>query len=459
MTQNAINALSHGFMDAGCGYVSNYPGSFSHDMFHAMGGVLPSLNEKIAYESAYGASLSGIRSAVFIKNAGFNIAADPFLNSLISGVNAGLVLIVTDDTEMTGSQTPQDSRSYIDFWGGLWFEPNSMQKAYDIAYDSFAFSEKFDVPIVIRLTNQFFSLAGEYERKPVRSKKLRMAHDLKKYVIHPTTWKGHEKRLEKKNRSIRTFVEGLYTQKISRDDRDSEKIIAVGNCQKETLSVLKRIGKKRPVALLNIFTYPLPLKMIARFIGNSGKVTILEEGSDFVRRQLLPYVSGKIFHNGGRKPDLSHTYLVYDGLEKLFSALKRVKPDCVIGDVGQYTRETKGVVGSCLSYGSSVAVAMGVNCSSGYYPFCIVGDGAFSHSSILSLREAVFRKANMCLIVIDNGGMRSTSNEKVPTDIYALGLPLKADIIEYGKTSTADLVKKLRKIKSKKELSLVYVRM
>lgn len=459
MTRNAINALCDGLMDAGCEYTSNYPGSFSHDMFHRMGGVFPSLNEKIAYESAYGASLSGIRSAVFIKNAGFNIAADPFLNSLISGVNAGLVLVVVDDIEMSGSQTPQDSRSYIDFWGGLWFEPNSMQKAYDVAYDAFRLSEKFDVPIVIRLTNQFFLLAGVYERKPEERKKFKMAHDLEKYVIHPTTWKGHKKRLEKKNRSIRSFIEGLYMQKISGDERDAEKIIAVGNCQKETFSALKKIGKKRPVAMMNVFTYPLPLKTIARFIRKSGKVTILEEGRDFVKRQLLPLISGKVSYNGGREPDLSHTYLVYGGLEKLFSALKLVKPDCVIGDVGQYTRETKGVVENCLSYGSSVAVAMGVNCSSGYYPFCVTGDGAFSHDNMLSLREAVFRKAAFCLIIIDNGGMQSTSNEKVCTDIYTLGMPLKANIIEYRKISTADIVKKLKKIKEKRKLSLVYIKM
>jgi indolepyruvate ferredoxin oxidoreductase alpha subunit len=161
----ALEALCHGLLDGGCNYVTNFPGFYSHDIFSMLRGKHIALNEKVAYEMGFGASLAGARTVVTFKSFGLNVAADPFLNSMVSGINAGLVVILTEDVEVAGSQCRQDSRYYRDFYGGLWFEPTNIQEAYQIAYNAFKWSEELDIPIVIRLTNQFFEISGEYERQ------------------------------------------------------------------------------------------------------------------------------------------------------------------------------------------------------------------------------------------------------------------------------------------------------
>jgi indolepyruvate ferredoxin oxidoreductase alpha subunit len=136
-TNVAIDTLTRGLLDGGCQFTVNVPGSRSQEIFLGLGGETISMNERVAYELAYGASLSGKRSVVTMKNVGMNASADPFLHSVINGVQAGLVVILSDDVDALSSPERQDSRSYFDLFGGLWLEPNSVQMAYDFARNSF----------------------------------------------------------------------------------------------------------------------------------------------------------------------------------------------------------------------------------------------------------------------------------------------------------------------------------
>ena len=247
----ALLTLSQGLLDGGCGYTTCFPGFYSHDLAQLLGEKTIAINEKIAYEMAFGASLAGTRSVACMKNFGLNVAADPFLNSIITGVNAGLVLILTEDVEVEGSQGRQDSRYYRDFFGGLWFEPNSLQYAYNIAYHAFAWSEQLDIPIVIRLTNQFFRLEGTHVRQVAQKQQRSVANAPSKFVVHPGYWRKQRKQLQEKNRAIQKFVEKHY------DKQQFEKskkvgVIVFGNCQNE---VVKHLDNDD---LFPITTYPIP---------------------------------------------------------------------------------------------------------------------------------------------------------------------------------------------------------
>lgn len=456
----AIQALVEGLTDGGCGYATNVPGFESHTIFGALGGTSSSLNEKIAYEMAYGASLAGVRSVVSMKNAGLNIAADPYLNSIISGVHAGLVLIVTDDVEMEGSQSRQDSRHFIDFFGGLWFEPNSIERAYEVGYHAFSRSERFDVPVVIRLTNQFFGLTGSYRRKRSRMRSFVPARNKRKLFMHPATWRFHERALRAKNRNIGTFVEGLY--KRARHGRTGEsRIIQVGNCQKELRRITERRREGEEIRVMDVFTYPLPRAAIRRFAGGAEALAVLEEGDDFAKRQIEAFFTaeGVRFSSSGMRPNLENTYWTCKNLGMLFSSLKKIAPDYVVGDLGMFTRETNHVIDSCLSFGSAVSVAMGMSASTKQklYPFCVTGEGAFAHSGILSMREAAFRGIGVGVIVIDNGGMQSTGGQRVATDIYSLGVPVEQKILSYRTASVGKIRAVLRGMKRTRKLSVLYV--
>ena len=167
--QDSLKAIIQGLKDGGCTFTSNYPGFNSHLIHFGLGGKDVSHNEKLAFNRSYGASLSGRRSVISMKSSGLNACADQFLHTYITGVNAGLVIILTEDLDMESSPESQDSRSYRDIFGGLWLEPASVSDGYVFAYNSFDWSEKTDQPIVIRLTNNYFRLRGKFQRKEMKN--------------------------------------------------------------------------------------------------------------------------------------------------------------------------------------------------------------------------------------------------------------------------------------------------
>ena len=227
---DATMALAQGLLEGGASYCINYPGFKSHEIVEAVKFLASTfkfstaadatavaapfvndgmaLNEKVAYEMCFGASLAGRRSLVTMKNFGMSVAADPFLNSLLTGVNAGIVLCVTDDMEVCGSQGQFDSRTFREFYGGLWLEPATLQNAYTFERMAFNLSEKLDVPVVIRLTNNFFQCEDScvttdkdvLSFHPTVEKK----DYLNKFVVHPSTWKKQAENLEKKNFEFRS---------------------------------------------------------------------------------------------------------------------------------------------------------------------------------------------------------------------------------------------------------------
>lgn len=155
-------SVAYAALDAGIGFASAYPGTPATDIQEAIIRLadpkrvkaLWSINEKVAYESALAAAIAGKRAIVSMKQVGLNVAADAFLNSCPAGVNAGLVLAVGDDPECHSSQNRQDTRHYRDLAGNLLLEPSDAQEAYDMTREAFSLSERFRLPVIIRLTTR-----------------------------------------------------------------------------------------------------------------------------------------------------------------------------------------------------------------------------------------------------------------------------------------------------------------
>lgn len=452
-----LDAFINGLRDGGCEFVSNYPGTYSQDIFFKLGGDRISANEKVAFERAYGAALAGNRSVVSMKNVGLNACADPYLHSVITGVNGGFVVVVTDDTKVTGSQEREDSRHFIDFFGGLWIEPHDAQSAYQAGYEAFELSERFDIPVTIRLTSQFFeSDEQEYVISKQQKSPRKQKASAEKMIAYPIYWKRQADNLEKKREAIAHYVNGQYTQRT--DVKNSTAVLSIGANFQEISSL-----DKDRVDILQITHYPLPFEAIRTFTKGRDEVRIIEQGDTYASEKILASIAEevapfKIISDSGTSPDLDHQWKIWDHLERMFVALKNIQPSFVVGDVGQYTVETQHVVDACLCLGSSVGVALGVAEANNEYPYCVVGDGSFLHSNTLALQEAVTRLASFGLIIIDNGGSMATGGQPLVASVRQ-NIPSGIQVydINYEESSIEDFQTIFENMRKNNSLSIAYV--
>ena len=457
MIKKSIKALCDGFIDGGVDNVINFPGFYSHEIFDNLNGDRISLNERVGFDMSYGISLSGKRSLLTIKNIGLNVASDPFLHSLLSGVNGGLVIVITEDVDVVASQERQDSRYYYDFFGGLWFEPNSLNSAYNITRQSFYLSEKYDIPIVIRLTNNFFNSLDDYKRlDKIKLNKLNICKNRHKYIIYPNYWLEQKKRLDQKNSKINNFVDSFvnYLPHI----KSKSGIIIVGNSLDELSSKKYENWDK-----LFIETYPIPKKIIKKFIEKKDEIIIFEQGDDFVFQKIKSFISdenNKLIIKSKKNiiSDKHKDWIVWNNLPKLFKAIKSIKPSFVVGDVGKFTVESTRIIDSCLCLGSSIGNGIGLVLGGVQYPFCITGDTSFLHSGIQALSEAISRKIAMGIIVIDNNGSMSTGGQKLISSIYDIDRRIEKIEIKYDKVTVPEIKKILTKMKNSNKLMILYIK-
>lgn len=453
--QTAIEAIGNGLLDGGCEIFTNFPGFMSHKLFDNLGGEVTSVNEKIAYEIAWGASFAGKRSVVTFKNVGLNDAADAFLNSMIVGVNAGMVLVVFDDVHVEGSQSRQDSRHYFDFFKGLWFEPYSLQNAYDVAYQAFELSERFQLPVVIRITNQLVYLEEKYLRKNKKVRSLAVLKNHKQFVIHPVNSKHQRDALDKKNKEVTNYVNKLYKKGIANIGKVEKLILSFGCNIAEENKYLEREYKK-----LQLFTYPIP-ERIKKLTSRAKDMVVLEQGNQFAyeKIQALTEPEKGIVSNTGAVPDKSGDYIISDNYRKLFSAVKKARPSLVVGDLGEYTQDTLDSIDVCLCFGSSLSVGMGALMAGAKSVLSITGDAAYLHSGKNVIPEAIKRKIPSKIIVIYNGGSQGTGGQEIPGDLYYQPKGVRVFKRRYDSTSEFEFEKLIKRMCKSNKPEVLYLEM
>lgn len=433
----SIKAISDGLAGGGCEYATNFPGFNSHIIFNSLGYSDISLNEKIAYQEAFGGSMAGKRSVVLFKGTGLNVALDEYLHSVLNGINAGLVVILTDDLEGESSPEIQDSRPIIDMYGGLWFEPYSNQNAYDVCKSAFEISEELDVPIVIRLTNNYFRNVDDYQRNKLQKNKTNSKLDTRrsKYISH---WKPRYEKLQKKNKKIQLFCNNLY--KIN----NKFETIIVGSSTPEINKTKNNV---------RIYTYPLPVSILK----TNKNISVFENGDSYVYSKLHVNADNKLVNKLQNKitPNTKQ-WKKWEGDEKLFKALQRIKPSYVVADEGVYTDESTNTNNICLCMGSAVGIAIGMAENGTEYPFCISGDTAYSFGNVHSLFEAKSKNNKFCLIVINNGGAISTGGQKVAYDFSNLKI-CKTITLDYNRTSIKVFMNTLNEIRKSNKLTVLYI--
>ena len=440
-------AAALGAYEAGASMGFGYPGTPSTEILEAFAtfkGVYAewSINEKVALEAATGASLGGARTLVTMKHVGLNVALDAFVTLAYTGINAGLVLAVADDPGMHSSQNEQDNRYIGKFSYAPVIEPSSPAEARDFIKSAYELSERFDLPVLFRITTRVAHSRGSVAFDPSIPpaggiKQMDVPWD--KYVMMPLNAKKRRIVLVDKFNKLKDFAETTGLNSVEMADTDIG-IITSGVAYEYVREVFpgKSILK---LGLLN----PLPAEKIREFAAGVQKLYIVEELEpyieEFVRamgiactgKEIVPLIdelSPDILRDAffGKKEDKKKPGVIAPGRPPqlcadcghrgVFKVLSELKVTVAV-DIGCYTLGALppfSAMHTCIDMGGSINHAYGM-VKAGADPSkvaAVIGDSTFMHSGITGIANAVFNNGNMLTIILDNRTTAMTGRQTHP---------------------------------------------
>lgn len=469
-------AIAQAALDAGLSGVYAYPGTPSTEITEYIQ-LAPitkernihcrwSSNEKTAMETALGMAFAGKRALVCMKHVGMNVAADCFINSAITGVKGGLIVIAADDPSMHSSQNEQDSRFYGDFALIPMYEPSNQQEAYDMVYNGFEFSEKIGEPILMRMVTRLAHSRSGVERKaPKEQNKISFTDDPKQFILLPGIAKRRYKELlNKQELFIKASEESPYNKYIDGPNKKLG-IIACGIGYNYLMENFPE-GCEYPV--LKIGQYPLPKKQLKQLVDTCDEILVLEDGQPIVERMLKGYLGmgikvkgrmdGTLSYDGELNPDSVARAVGKENKSEFgIPAIVEMRPPAlcegcghrdmytvltevlrseypehkVFGDIGCYTLGAMApfnALHSTVDMGASITMAKGASDAGVYPAVAVIGDSTFTHSGMTGLLDCVNENSNVTIIISDNettgmtGGQDSAGTGKIESICLGLGV-------------------------------------
>ncbi len=471
----ADEAIAQGAIDGGLSGVYAYPGTPSTEIteyiqqskeaqeknIHSQWSV----NEKTAMETAMGLSFVGKRALVCMKHVGLNVAADPFMNAAITGINGGLLVLSADDPSMHSSQNEQDSRFYAKFALLPVLEPSNQQEAYDMAYEGFALSEKIGYPILLRITTRLaHSRAGIVRRKPVKQNNFNLPIDRKQYILLPAIARLRYNKLLSSQSIFEDYSEkSTFNQYFD----GNNKKMGIITCGIAYNYVMENFPNGCDYPLLKIGQYPIPRKKIQKLIDECESVLVCEEGYPLVEELLKGFtgkglsikgrLDGTLPRQGELNPDIvAQAFGMRPNRSTIISQIVKMRPPSlcqgcghrdvyealndvmknypqgrVFSDIGCYTLGALppfAAIDSCLDMGASITMAKGA-ADGGLIPsVAVIGDSTFTHSGITGLIDVVNEQKAVTIIISDNettamtGGQQSAGTGKLEAICQAVGV-------------------------------------
>ena len=476
-------AIALGAIHAGLSGVYAYPGTPSTEITEFIqGNALAkergihsrwSTNEKTAMEAALGMSFMGKRALVCMKHVGLNVCADPFVNSGMTGVNGGVIVLVADDPSMHSSQDEQDSRFYGKFAMIPTFEPSNQQEAYNMVSEAFEYSESIKLPVLMRVTTRMAHSRAVVECTDVPRQQNELNYDAvaANWVLLPA------------NARRRNDVVTAQQAQLEQDAANSTYNIYIEGHDKSLGILASGIGfnyvnecfpQGCPYPILKISQYPLPKKLVRRLIDECKQVLIVEEGQPFIEdmvrgvsesQNIKGKLDGTLPRTGELNPDfvkqaLSQLSTLNSqlstqtgfapsenvvprppalcqgcGHRDVYAALNEVLKEYdnprVFGDIGCYTLgflPPFRAIHSCVDMGASITMAKGASDAGQWPAVAIIGDSTFTHSGMTGLLDAINENADITVIISDNlttgmtGGQDSAGTNKFEAICRGLGL-------------------------------------
>jgi indolepyruvate ferredoxin oxidoreductase, alpha subunit len=453
-------AIAQGAIDAGISGMYAYPGTPSTEITEFVirskearaQGIRAgwSTNEKTAMESALGMSYSGKRTMVCMKHVGLNVAADVFINSSITGTNGGLIVVSADDPGMHSSQNEQDSRYYGKFAMIPVFEPANQQEAYDMVFEGFAMSEKFGIPVMLRITTRLAHSRANVARHEARPQNdLHLPANPRQFILLPAIARKQYKELLG-NQQL--FEEASENSAFNTYQDGSDKRLGIITFGIAINYLLENYPDRVvPYPVLSIGQYPVPRRMVERLYASCDEILILEEGYPIVEellkglldkgKKIKGRLDGTIPRDGELNPGIVAAALgmketplrasspvvvarppsLCKGCPHIYSynalneALRPYAKGRVFSDIGCYTLgalEPFDAINSCVDMGASITMAKGA-ADAGLVPaVAVIGDSTFTHSGMTGLLDAVNENSPITVFILDNGTTAMTGGQK-----------------------------------------------
>jgi indolepyruvate ferredoxin oxidoreductase alpha subunit len=475
-------AIARGVWEAGVTFAAAYPGTPSTEIMENIANYSEidsrwCPNEKVAMETAIGASLGGARAFVCMKHVGLNVAADPFMTVTYTGVGGGLVICVADDPGMHSSQNEQDTRIYGKFAKVPVFEPSNAQEAKEMTALAFKVSEDYDTPVIVRTTTRISHGSGIVWLEDRQAKAIRKYHkDMAKWVMMPAMARKRHTVIEERLLNLADYADKLHWQRVEELPQNDLGVIASGAAYKYVKDALPAAS----VLKLDM-VYPLPKDAIFAFAAKVKRLVVVEELEPFITDQLrawgiecqgkelfslcgefdVPIVRKAIMGEDADllvsrepcvdippRPPVLCSGCPHRGAFLILRQLKAV----VIGDIGCYTLGALpplSAMDTTVCMGASIGMAAGmsrvVSDQHKHDIVAVIGDSTFFHSGLTGLLDAVYNHDAITVLILDNTTTGMTGHQDHP----GTGLTLSGEITEAADISAiakAMGVKRIREV-------------
>jgi indolepyruvate ferredoxin oxidoreductase, alpha subunit len=437
-------AIARGAWEAGCKVAAAYPGTPATQILENLVNYKEvycewSTNEKVALEVALGAALAGVRSICTMKHVGLNVAADPLFSSAYIGVRGGMIVVTADDPGLHSSQNEQDNRYYGMFAKIPVLTPSDSQEAKDFTKLAFELSEKYDVPVILRITTRIAhskTIVELEERKEVEDKGY--VKDITKANLLPQYARGRHVSLEERMKKLEEYGNTASVNKII-EGKKNFGVIADGIA----FEYAREVFPKASFLKLGM-VWPFPKDLVKKFAQGKKHLYVIEEVDPFLEtlikslgikvigKDKLPLVdelNPRIVRNSltdnkieftpetslpPRPPSLCpgcpHAGLFY---------LLQRKDVIITGDIGCYTLGTyppHNTMDTCVCMGGSITIAHGIEkaLKGQKRVVSIIGDSTFFHMGMPGLVNAVYNKGNQILVIVDNRTTGMTGHQDHP---------------------------------------------
>ena len=451
-------AVARGLYEAGCGFVSSYPGTPSTEITEAAA-KYPEIyaewapNEKVAMEAAFGAALAGTRSFCGMKHVGLNVAADPLFTIGYTGVNAGMIIGVADDAGMHSSQNEQDSRHYAKSSKIPMVEPADSAEGLAFAQMAYELSERFDTPVLLKMCtrvshSQSVVEPGERVQAPAKPYEKNGA----KYIMMPGNAKRRHPVVEDRTKALTEYAE---TAPFNRVEPGSDHSLGILTASTSYQYVKEVVGDRYPVFKLGL-AWPMPEQAIRDFAASVDKLVVVEELDGFIEdhcrnlglnpvgkdtfscidelsQNIVAAKLGCPVHTGPKldvnipaRPPVMCAGCPHRGL---FYTLNKLKLT-VLGDIGCYTL---GAVPPLAAIDTTICMGASVSGIHGFLKasdpaqskktVAVIGDSTFMHSGVTGLINIAYNESNATVIILDNSITGMTGHQQNPTT----GFNLKGD--------------------------------
>jgi indolepyruvate ferredoxin oxidoreductase alpha subunit len=473
-------AIALGLMENGCTMATSYPGTPASEILASFAALqkeesMPrhvqwAVNEKVAFEIAYAGSMTGLRTAVSMKQVGLNVASDPLMSAAYLGVTGGFVVISADDPGPHSSQTEQDSRLMAMMAKIPVLDPDSPMQAREMVATAFELSETFEIPVMLRPTTRVCHarqdiLPGNIQRHP---REIHFQKDPARWAATPKFRFHLHQALEKKLDAIASYPKTAPVRLNVGADA-SKAVIVSGVAAGHAKEIMKDLNLWDRIPMYQVLQpFPLHGDFVSHMIDTYDEILVVEETTGIIEMQLadrhrikgkltrsvprvgelLPETVEKIISefagmdpveiDGASDPGVRPTLCAGCPHRAAFFAIKKAAPKGIYpSDIGCYTLGLNlGAVDTVLCMGAAVSQAAGF-----YHAFknekkppdivATIGDSTFFHAGVPALIDAVVQKVSFVLVILDNRTTAMTGNQPTPAvGMGAVGESLNSVEIE-----------------------------